>query len=556
MADGKLGSVLHYIRRWAAGPGGTGPTDGQLLDRFVAHRDEEAFGVLLERHGRLVFNVCRRILHDSHNAEDAFQATFLVLAQKANSIRRLDSVASWLYGVAYRISVRAKARAQKRSDQERQAVGMEPASPESEAAWRELRPLLDAELDQLPEKYRAPLVLCYFEGLSNEEAAEQLQWPSGTVKGRLARARDLLRERLARRGLTLSAAALTALLGEQAMAAPLPAALVDGTLKATALVVAGNALTAGAVSAEVIALSQGALHSMVVTKLKMAALLAAVVALTIGASVSVYQAWAGRPENTGSGQLVAAEEQAKEIKFETIAKAPIGGPAKAEQKVVTSEKDFEALWKEYRGGLRAVPIRPVPAPGVPLPGQPGGNPQGGAGGNAPAVPKVVPGGNAMPGQGGAGGNANPVPVAPKAAPGGNPGQGGAGGNPVPVAPPQVAPGGNPMPGQAGGAAGAPIQLVPGAGNAVAPPPAPKVDFDKQIVVAVAMGSGGVGRSIEITRVEQTKAGVKVYYKEQLPDPNKPRPAIAMTTGPYHIVKLDKPTGEVKFVKEEAKDAAK
>jgi len=520
MADGKLGSVLHYIRRWAAGPGGAGPSDGQLLDRFVSQRDEEAFGVLLERHGRLVFNVCRRILHDTHSAEDAFQATFLVLAQKANSIRRLESVASWLYGVAYRISVRARARTQKRTEQERQAVGMEPASPEREAAWRELRPLLDAELDQLPEKYRAPLVLCYFEGLSNEEAAEHLHWPSGTVKGRLARARDLLRERLARRGLTLSAAALMGLLGEQAMAAPLPATLIDGTLKATALVVAGNALTAGAVSAEVIALSQGALHSMMVTKLKMAALLAAVVALTVGAGVSVYQAWASQPEvaaaagRVSDGQLVAAEEQAKDIKFETIAKAAMGGPQKAEQRVATSAKDLEALWKDYHNGLRGIGPRGGPLPPVPAPGA---------------------GGNPMPGQGGAGGN----------------------GNPVPVVPPKAAPGGNPIQGQGGAAAG-PIQLVPapGAGGAVATPALPKVDFDKQIVVAVAMGSGGVGRSIEITRIEQTKDGVNVYYKETRPDPNRPRPALAMATGPYHIVKLDKPTGEVKFVKEEAKDAAK
>src|SRR5262249_19762762 len=158
--------------------------------------DQAAFAELVGRHGRLVHNLCLRILRDVHDAEDAFQATFLVLAKKAGVIRKRDSVSSWLYGVAYRIAVRAKAQGRSVSELASEGIDMAQPDPSNDAAWRELCPLLDGELERLPEKYKAPLLLCYFEGKSNDEAARLLHWPAGTVKGRLARARELLRRRL------------------------------------------------------------------------------------------------------------------------------------------------------------------------------------------------------------------------------------------------------------------------------------------------------------------------------------------------------------------------
>jgi RNA polymerase sigma factor (sigma-70 family) len=178
--------VIGYIRR-VAGPGDPGtPTDGRLLERFVRNKDESAFQALLQRHGAMVLGVCRRVLGDVHDAEDAFQATFLVLVRKARSIGKADSVGSWLYGVAYRTALKARADAARRRIHERQGGEMSNSDPLADVAWRDLRAVLDEELGRLPEKYKAPLVLCYLEGKTNEEAAQLLGWTKGTVSGRLA----------------------------------------------------------------------------------------------------------------------------------------------------------------------------------------------------------------------------------------------------------------------------------------------------------------------------------------------------------------------------------
>jgi RNA polymerase sigma factor (sigma-70 family) len=186
-------------------PGGL--TDAQLLERFLKKHDEAAFELLVWRHGPMVLRVCRRILRDAHGAEDAFQATFLTLACKAGSIGKQEAVSSWLYKVAYRVALRAQAGAAKRATHERPMVDCLPArgvEPADEAAWRELGPLLDAEVRRLPEKYRAAFVLCYLEGKTNEEAAKELGCPKGTVLSRLSRARERLRKRLNQRGLAMS----------------------------------------------------------------------------------------------------------------------------------------------------------------------------------------------------------------------------------------------------------------------------------------------------------------------------------------------------------------
>jgi RNA polymerase sigma factor (sigma-70 family) len=170
-------------------------SDRQLLDRFVQARDEDAFTMLVRRHGAMVLAACRRILENNHDAEDVFQATFIVLARKAHTLERPDLLASWLYGVAYRSARKAKALAARRSFHERQA-GWRPAPAAVSADTDELRAVLQKGLEHLPKKYRVPLVLCYLKGLTNEQAARKLGWPQGSISYRLARGRELLRERL------------------------------------------------------------------------------------------------------------------------------------------------------------------------------------------------------------------------------------------------------------------------------------------------------------------------------------------------------------------------
>ncbi len=248
-----------------------GYTDARLLECFLATHDETAFEVLVRRHGPMVLGVCNRVLHNPQDAEDAFQATFLVLVRKAESIVPRAMVGNWLYGVAYQTSLKARAMADKRGAKERQVMDTpEPAVAErDEALWRELRPIIDEELSRLPAKYRAPLVLCDIEEKSYKEAAEQLGWPEGTVAGRLSRARALLADRLARRGVVLPAVALPLLLIQNAAPASVPATLMIPTVKAAALAAAGQA-TVGAASANVVALTEGVVKAMVLTKLKIA----------------------------------------------------------------------------------------------------------------------------------------------------------------------------------------------------------------------------------------------------------------------------------------------
>jgi RNA polymerase sigma factor (sigma-70 family) len=271
--------LVRFIRRLAgADPG----PDGQLVQRFAASRDEAAFAALVQRHGSMVLGICQRLLNDAHDAEDAFQATFLVLARKADSIRRHASVASWLYGVAYRTATKARVAAARRRAAERQAAPVRSAEPDSaqEALWRDLRPVLDEELERLPEKCRAPVVLCYLEGKTTEEAALTLGCPRGTLLSRLAWARERLRARLTRRGVTLSAGSLATALTQNAEAALAPA-LLSLTVQAA---------TRNAASPEVVALAEGVFRTMRTSKVRVMAglLLAASVlagtGLLLGAS--------------------------------------------------------------------------------------------------------------------------------------------------------------------------------------------------------------------------------------------------------------------------------
>src|SRR5262245_15325414 len=243
-------------------------TDGHLLNEFATRKDPEAFREILRRHQAMVMGVCRRVLGNAHDAEDAFQATFLALAQKAGSIRKVESLASWLFGVAFRVASLSRSQANRQRERERGAKMKEaagPSGPDGHArAWGELRPVLDEELNRLPEKYRAPLVLCYFEGKTNAKAAEELGCPSGTMSRRLAGARERLRGRLVRRGVALSGATLAALLSTHAAAA-VSTAVVASTVLAAGQV-AGGAPVAAVVSAKVGLLAKGGLNAMMWAK--------------------------------------------------------------------------------------------------------------------------------------------------------------------------------------------------------------------------------------------------------------------------------------------------
>jgi RNA polymerase sigma factor (sigma-70 family) len=267
MSGGPLFDLIHRVRRAAAVSDAREVADADLLERFVTRRDEAAFEVLVRRHGPMVHSVCRHLLRDPHDTEDAFQATFLVLVRKAASLQRRPLLYSWLYRVAYRIAVRARANAARRRAYEKQGVAIVAARSCDEEMGRDWKPILHEEVHRLPEKYRAPVLLCYLQGKTNEEAARQLGWPVGTVKGRLSRARELLRGRLTRRGVTLATGTFATTLSETLAPAAVPVALVNNTLKAAALIAAGEAVTAGLVSFQAAALTKGALQAMFLTKL-------------------------------------------------------------------------------------------------------------------------------------------------------------------------------------------------------------------------------------------------------------------------------------------------
>jgi RNA polymerase sigma factor (sigma-70 family) len=283
MTTTQQGEVLQHLRSAVLLRDGAGLTDAQLLGRFVEDRDQAAFAALVKRHGPMVWGACRRLL-GHHDAEDAFQAAFLVLFRKAASVRPREMLASWLYGVAHQAALHARRTASRRRAKERQVGEMPEPAAAARDLGRDLRPLLDEELARLPEKHRVAVVLCDLEGKTRQEAARQLGWPEGTVAGRLARARAALAKRLARHGLAVTGAALAAALSGNAASANAPTSVVTRTIQAAGRLAAGGA-AAGAVSARVAALSEGVMRSMFLTRLKFGTavvLLAGLLALTYG----------------------------------------------------------------------------------------------------------------------------------------------------------------------------------------------------------------------------------------------------------------------------------
>jgi RNA polymerase sigma factor (sigma-70 family) len=400
MRGGGLRQALEHLRL-ADG----GLTDGQLLGRFVAGRDEAAFAALVRRHGPMVLGACRRVLGHAQDAEDAFQATFLLLACKAPSVARREALAGWLHAVAYRTALKAKARAGRRRARERQ-VEQVPHPEVAPAEPQDWRPLLDRELAALPEKYRAAVALCDLEGRPRREAARLLGLSEGTLSSRLARARCLLARRLGRRGLALSGGALAACLAAGAATAAVPACLVVRTAKSAALAAAGRAVVGDTAAAILVHEVQ---RGLLMTKLKVCAATAAV-AVLLGAGGFAYRA---------AGQAPRPEKSAE------VRPPADGGPLRKEVEILKLQVELlqekvRAQGEEIRAlkGRTGGPDRPrgltssnpfgnppaenvAPASNGAQRGQPPADPApGGAApvGLAPAAPAPKPAGGAQQGR--------------------------------------------------------------------------------------------------------------------------------------------------------------
>jgi RNA polymerase sigma factor (sigma-70 family) len=302
MASHPLLDFIRRLRRARSVAEGDHLSDAQLLHRFAQQRDEAAFEVLVWRHGTMVLKVAQRLLRQSVDAEDVFQATFLTLARKASAIRRGTSVGSWLYKVAYRLALRACQAAARRQRYEQ--PGIETASAALENDDAEVSAVLAQEVDRLPERYRAVVVLCYLQGATTEEASRLLGCPRGTVLSRLSSARQRLRQRLVRRGIAPAAALAAVSFGETASATP-AVALVACVVRA-ALPFAGGGAAIPIVSPQAAALAEGALQMMMWSKIKVVAALVCAIAL-----VGTGSGWLGRGRNAVEMSLPAAEPPAK-----------------------------------------------------------------------------------------------------------------------------------------------------------------------------------------------------------------------------------------------------
>jgi RNA polymerase sigma factor (sigma-70 family) len=311
-------NVFRDLRRAALLGAGAEIGDGQLLEDFVVRRDEAAFAVLVRRYGPLVFGVCKRVTGNTHDAEDAFQATFLVLARKAATVLPRAMVGNWLHGVAYRTARRAKAVAARRWAREKQVIHMPEPIVETDPL-QELEPVLDGELNRLPEKYRVPLVLCDLEGSSPKQIARRLGLPEGTVSSRLTRARKMLAQRLRQRGFALSGAALATMVRGKSALANVPLPLASSTIKAATMVAAGCAAKS-AVSAEVVVLTEGVLKAMLLTKLKIA------MGVLLAASVLAYGLGTLVPPSFATAQIAPGKSKSRQPAVNGGAQAQ---PAKA-----------------------------------------------------------------------------------------------------------------------------------------------------------------------------------------------------------------------------------
>jgi RNA polymerase sigma factor (sigma-70 family) len=321
MAKPMFEDVLDYLRKTCAADAARDLPDGELLKRFATQQDEHAFRALVLRHGPMVLGVCRRVLGDAQLAEDGFQATYLVLLRRAAFLNRRKPLASWLYGVAQRVALKARTAAARRQKRERRLKPMATLEPLDDLTWQELRSVLDEEMGRLPEKYRTPLLLCHLEGMSHSQAAAELGCPKRSLTNRLERGRELLRQRLVRRGITLSVATLSAALTEEASRTALGALLIVKTVKGALNMAAGKGVVGGSLSAGAVALAEEVLRGLATVKATV------VVALALGLAI-------GSAGLAAVGGWTAREE---------VATAPTNEPKRDTQSWKTSEKDPPAL---------------------------------------------------------------------------------------------------------------------------------------------------------------------------------------------------------------------
>jgi RNA polymerase sigma factor (sigma-70 family) len=344
MPSRSLARVLSHLHRLAEPVNDLGP-DVELLRRFVTERSEDAFAAIVRRHGPLVLRVLAQVLSAAEDVEDAFQAAFLVLVRKASSISRGDQLAGWLYGVAYRVAVRVRATGCRRRFREQSVAEIpvpkdQPASRPCEHWW-----MLHEEVMRLPKKYHLPVVLCYLEGKTHEEAARELGWPKGTLSGRLARARDLLHRRLTRRGLVMPVGGLVVLLWAGSAPAALPPKLLSVSVASAMALVAGVSFS-GTISASVSSLLEGVLRVMLIAKLKTLGVIL-LPALAMGAILTgIVLAGSGSPHEGPNDQLPTVQAAAPQTprpapkaddkEVVALAKAPV--PAQEDKKDPPKEK--------------------------------------------------------------------------------------------------------------------------------------------------------------------------------------------------------------------------
>ena len=310
MATTQLARVIHDLRTSALLRDDAGLSDEQLLNDYLVQREEVFLAALIRKHSRMVWGVCRRVLSNHHDAEDAFQATFLVLVRKAPCIASPHLLANWLYGVAHQTAIKARATAAKRRTREMQPVQM-PERAIEPPVWNELQPLLDQELSRLPDKYRSAIVLCELEGKTRREAAGQLGVPEGTLAARLARGRLMLAKRLSRCGLAISGGALSLALSQGLACAAVPTSTVASTIKATSLFASGSVASKALIPLKVIALAEGVMKAMIVTKAKMIAATLLLVLVGLGGVVQLSQSSAIQPgvKENFAHQATALQEQ-------------------------------------------------------------------------------------------------------------------------------------------------------------------------------------------------------------------------------------------------------
>jgi RNA polymerase sigma factor (sigma-70 family) len=315
MAASQLSRVIDTLRGRSLPHEGAGLTDGQLLEHYLTSREETAFAALVHRHGPMVWCVCRRVLRSHHDAEDAFQATFLVLVRKASSIVPREMVANWLYGVAHQTALKARATTARRQIREKQVTAL-PEPPVAPQDPDDLPPLLDQELSQLPAKYRAVIVLCHLQGRTLKEVAQQLDLPAGTVASRLATARTMLAKRLVRCGQVVSGTALAALLSQNGASACVPSSVASTTIEAARLYAAGQAAAAGMLSGKAVVLAEGVLRTMLLTRLKIAtAVLLTLAVLGTSAAALTRHMLANKPaQEPAREKEQPAAQEAKEKK--------------------------------------------------------------------------------------------------------------------------------------------------------------------------------------------------------------------------------------------------